>query len=398
MRIAFVTPEFTTEAASFDGGLANYLLRVCLALIELGHEPVVIVRSDRDETLTVQGIEVQRVKIEFNNWWVRFMQWRFGYKQNSTVEWKWISLCLNRRLAALRRHKSFDIVQYSSYVATGYYRIKSIPAVVRLSSYEPLLREARGIIYPTLDHLNMEELERESLCRADGIFGPSKLIGAAVQQEIGREVELIETPFLMDATNLDDSIYRQHVQGKPYFLCFGTISRIKGMDILAQIIYDVLAKYPDHNFIFVGKDSDGIIPQLKQNAVELSDRLIFLEKMPHSQLYPIVQNAELVIMPSRVDNFPNTCLEAMAFKRVVIGTYGTSFEQLLVDGVSGLLCERENPTDLLAAIERGMSLSAEQKASIGEKAYERIQQLTPEKVVNQLIAYYSGIISAKSKH
>lgn len=45
MRIAFLTTEFVNES-NFSGGLANYLLRVCLGLKELGHKPKVFVITD----------------------------------------------------------------------------------------------------------------------------------------------------------------------------------------------------------------------------------------------------------------------------------------------------------------------------------------------------------------
>jgi hypothetical protein len=62
MKICFVTPEFVTEAKNFDGGLSNYLYRVSLGLLELGHHPVVMVASDTTEVFTHRGIEVHRVQ------------------------------------------------------------------------------------------------------------------------------------------------------------------------------------------------------------------------------------------------------------------------------------------------------------------------------------------------
>ena len=57
------------------------------------------------------------------------------------------------------------------------------------------------------------------------------------------------------------------------------------------------------------------------------------ERIRPSCLWFIIRGCSL---PSKVDNLPNTCLEAMALKRVVIGSRtAASFDQLISDGVNG---------------------------------------------------------------
>jgi glycosyltransferase involved in cell wall biosynthesis len=46
-----------------------------------------------------------------------------------------------------------------------------------------------------------------------------------------------------------------------------------------------------------------------------------------------------VVTPSRVDNCPNTCLEAQALGKIVIGTRQSSLEELVDHGVTGFLAE-----------------------------------------------------------
>ncbi len=46
----------------------------------------------------------------------------------------------------------------------------------------------------------------------------------------------------------------------------------------------------------------------------------------------------VLFLPSRIDNLTNTCIESMALGKVVIGTQGAIFEQLIEDGVNCFLC------------------------------------------------------------
>ena len=93
-----------------------------------------------------------------------------------------------------------------------------------------------------------------------------------------------------------------------------------------------------------------------------------------------------------MDNFPNTCIEAMAFGKVVIGTYKTSFEQLIEPHVSGLLCEHSNPVSLMNAIHYALKMPEAEKKSIEINARKRIENLKPEIVVQQLVKYYQTVI------
>ncbi|MBD2519710.1 glycosyltransferase family 4 protein [Nostoc sp. FACHB-973] len=101
-------------------------------------------------------------------------------------------------------------------------------------------------------------------------------------------------------------------------------------------------KYPDCHVAFVGLDvSSSLAPSMKEYAVSLcsqyTDRLIFIDQIPHTQLYPVIAGAKLVVLPFLIDNLPNACLEAMGLGKSIIGTIGASFEELLAEGETGFL-------------------------------------------------------------
>ena len=60
-RIAFLTPEFTTEYAN-GGGLGNYLNRISKALRDQGHQPeIFVVSKETPGTFDFEGVLVHRV-------------------------------------------------------------------------------------------------------------------------------------------------------------------------------------------------------------------------------------------------------------------------------------------------------------------------------------------------
>lgn len=403
MRIALVTPEFVTEF-SYDGGLANYMYRVARTLLFLGHTPVVVTTAGETTQITYDGIPVHRVAVRDAREW----KMPLFYKHMNALSWRrydlaikllWQSRVLSKVVCQLHRERPFDIIQYAHLNGVGFFRPRAIPVVVRLSSFTRLCNEKGGYGIPKFYVRQQEWIERHSLQNADGVFGPSRHIGGLMQEILRRPVDVIESPFLLDVDYLDDSVYREHLQRKKYLLFFGSLCHIKGVGIIAAMIHRLLGRHRDIHFAFVGKEiprqeGGSLLEQVRRNAAGHVDRVIHIGSLRHPQLYPVIRGAHAVILPSRVDNFPNACIEAMAFGRVVVGTFGNGFEQMIKDGRSGFLCRVDDPDHLLTVTEHVLQLTDDERSQIGMRAVRRIDDLAPEKVGKQLVEFYERVISS----
>ena len=381
MKICFVTPEFVTESKDFDGGLSNYLHRVSLGLLELGHQPVVLVTSDTTEVFSHCGIEVHRVNVAHQF-------------QSQIIHRLYQSYMLNQYLAQYARENAVDVVQYASFLGVGYYRLPDLPSVVRISSYEPLWMTYYGHdIGQFKDEIALEEA---AIRRADGVFGPSRLLAQEIEKNYGRSVQVIESPFTDDAPELDYA-YLETFQLDKYLLFFGTLGLLKGVKTIAEALPAIFLRYTDLKFVFIGKDVGfdemKMIDYVYAQAGSNRDRIIYIDKLEHKRLYPFVEKALAVVLPSRIDNFPNACIESMAHGKIVIGTRNTGFEQLIQDGVDGFLCERDNPESLIQSIDQVINLDSHKKAAIEKKARDRIELLQPRYVLNDHIDFYKKIIT-----
>lgn len=397
MRIALATTEFLTEK-TYDGGLSNYIYRVSLSLQALGHEPVVFVASNKDETLEYNGIKVVRVQERYLTWWYWLMNILTLFRLNPALLYMVRSYHFKKIICRYHQINPIDLVQYTNLMALAIFRPKNIPSVIRISSYQKLIDEASGR-KQNFRLWQKQYLQDLMLKRAKHIFGPSQIIGNYISKKLNKKISLIETPFTIDnsETNTErlDEILKQTV-GNPYLLYFGSLYPLKGLLDISKILKPLFEKHPTLYFVFIGKDigSNGkpILEILKEKAGKYSNRIIWYFSTPHNLLYPIIQSAELVVLPSRIDNFPNTCIEAMAFGKIVIGTHKTSFEQLINDKISGLLCEHSNPESLMKTIEFGLNLTEAQKLEMGKNAKKRIERLKPEIVVKELVDYYNEIL------
>lgn len=391
MRIGFVTPEYVLPDR-WDGGLANYLRKVGVSLAARGHAPAVFVLSQRDAQWQDGQITIYEVKkVE--------IQGRAKFRGFHRVLAQYLNA---RRLATavwrIHRAKPLDIVQASSYMAPGYKLLGNdrIPIVCRVSSYTPMLRSAFGTQRNSAAYLS-DWLEIRQVLDADASFAPSRFVANTYERFEGFRPQVIRTPVVLPDVVLDPDFYQRHLAEKAYLLFFGTLSRIKGVDLLTQVIPEVLQKHIALSLVFIGRD-DGLPGGQKMFDYLISrchgfvDRLHYWPALPKAQLYPIIANAVGVLMPSRVDNYPNACLEAQSLGVPVVGTYQSSLEEMIVDGETGLLATNGDAPSLSRAIESLLDLTVTQRQQMRANILAANQTICAEDRIGQLVAFYQATV------
>jgi glycosyltransferase involved in cell wall biosynthesis len=407
MRIAFVTPEYITEQY-FSGGLANYLHRVSKALVSLGHEVHIIVLSEIDGAEFEQdgnGSFIRRINITddpFKRWFNRLTR----YQLLETVLCLTFSFRAYQKLMQLHGRNPFDIVQFPDWNASGLVSswLLPIPWVTRISSYRRVWYEKGGYLR-SRDQRLIEWLEWAQMRLSKFIFAPSHTLKQLLAKEAGiTNVQVIRSPSYLEVmTDWDHSVFAEFLEGKEYLLFFGRFEKTKGFHILAQALPSVLEKYPDCHAAFVGMDADSdLAPSMKEYARSLCqpylDRISFFDQLPHTQLYPVIAGAKLVVLPSLIDNLPNACLESMAIGKPILGTIGASFEEMLTDGETGFLVPT-NDVDALSTKIQQVWMRTDLH-EIGEAAKSKMQEFSIEQTVNALLNYYRGAVgnATGSKH
>ncbi len=401
LNIFLVVTEFLNAEGNglLDGGIANEYYKFAKQLVKMGHDVSIVAYN---------GEKIKRHQI-FDGINVYEFNPRKYFKTIRLIIYK-IRCLFDKKLIAFstRRYmtldgiraflfiknlfKKIDIIQYTSEERLGLFSPKNIPYCIRIASYAKNFLEEYEL--PTNERLLFEE--KQMYENSKFVFGPSKYISKMIKDDLklNKDIEIIETPFSKSTEEIDLKYYNK-IKNKNYILFFGTLGILKGCFDVAEIIYDVLDKYKDIDFVFVGKqvshNNINPIDYLKQKAGIYAHRITYFDKMPHKYLYPIIQNANCCLMPSRTENFSNTCLEAMGFGKIVIGSK-PFFNQIIADGVNGFLCEAKNPASIFAKIGEVLQLSGNERNSIENAALERIKQCSIEEKTKELINYYQKVI------
>lgn len=389
MRILFVATRYI-EKGEPTTGFPNYLYRVSLALIKMGHTPVIVACGAKDGHRVEEGIEIWTIQsaIKFNKLFrgENFVHLKMGYM-------------LNRKIREIVKQKPVDIIQFTSIGGMALFYYGRIPAVMRLSSYAKTYFSSLQTYDATTLYFKAA-LERLSARRCNAVFAPCRVTAEAFGKDCGRKVAVIETPFVNDVKQMDYQYVEKYLNGKKYVLFFGTLYPEKGILVIAEILREFLAQNEDYYFVFVGEvrkiggvDARKII---RKAAGEFSDRVIIWSALLHQQLYPVIEKADFVVLPSLMDNLPNTCIEAMYFSRIVVGTDGASFEQLIKSGENGFLCRIGDSKDLLVKMQMVVELDDIEKKKMEKKAHDTTLRLRPEYAVRKLLNYYEYVLAKRS--
>jgi glycosyltransferase involved in cell wall biosynthesis len=150
-----------------------------------------------------------------------------------------------------------------------------------------------------------------------------------------------------------------------YILYYGRLSEEKGVDDLIEA-YSKLST--EKLLIIVGAGPDK--EKLQNLAITLGkeDKIHFTGYKEGGELWNLVKNASLVVMPSKwMENAPYCVMEAMLLTRIVLCANIGGFTELIKNGVNGYLYEHKNKIDLQAKMQDIID-NHDELASIGQEA------------------------------
>ena len=353
MRIAFVTPELSS-ATSDKGGLGSYVARVSEALRQRGHEVEIFVPTAGPGGVSAEtGVRIERVPLGNPP---RAAGGR-GFRLDPVLE-GFRRLGRPRPALALagafeRRDAEapFDAVELTNIAAAGLYLPigPGCRSVLRLSCD-----------YPTWSGLDGRRWnpEKRFLARAqaalirgaDAVYAPSEAVAEIAGARSGREIGVIRPPAFVETAPASSP-----PTGTPdrYLIHFGQIGRRKGSEDLARALPEVWRDHPELTMVWAGPEiRKGALDRYRRLWGEGARRVSYLGAVPKAALYRVLQGAEAAVLPSRMDNLPNTAIESLLFDVPVIGTHGSSVDELVEDGASGALVPPSDPGALAEAMGR----------------------------------------------
>jgi glycosyltransferase involved in cell wall biosynthesis len=392
MRIAFISYEFPPDTDY--GGIGNYVFRSGTLLTERGHEVEVFAASGTREGTFTQGQIILHLVRETR----REM---FSMKVAGIFR---------------QRHQQlpFDVMESPEYWFDGLEAARQspeVPLVVKLHTPNLLMSELQGgFPSPTLVNtlkeywqqlracagairhhrplprwhwnrhsfrsaMELDAVERTLTQMADVVASPSNamLEIMAVRWNLNRE-NLLSIPSYVPPARLLAVPIDTATNVVSYF---GRLETRKGVADLAAAIPLVLAEFPDARFRFIGRigrSPDGrrdYKTYIQDIAGRWRDNVEFNGFLPVEKMHDCFGLTDICVFPSRWENFPNVCLEAMAAGRGVVASSAGGMAEMLDGGRVGLLVRPESPAEIAAAILK-LLWNPSERMRLGALARQRV--------------------------
>lgn len=397
-KIAFVTTEFITPEESRTGGLGTYIWNMSNILSDAGFKVFVYsvgkenqILSYNDGSIVHRSFKIKSFKISFRIRLFHFFTTRyrsysylhFAFLKHQAKE---INIFLGRELHS----NPVDFVQYSNLNAIGLYPIKNIPCAIRISSLTHLYSNI-GKGYYGLNPLKVASqirIENISYKKINFLLGPSSFLLSKIQAFKIQKRYRIPTPVIK--SNIENHIIEK--KDIFQFACFGSLDYRKGVDLLLDAAESLEIK--NFELLLLGHLYDDSPENINIKHQILNRKNVrHFQSVPKSKLFSILKIADVIILPSRVDNFPNSILESMSLGKIVIGPNAWGFEEVIVDGCNGFLFQCGSINSLIDVINKFLKLSEEEKSSIEYNALKTSEKYTAPFVVNEILEVYQKCIT-----
>ena len=170
----------------------------------------------------------------------------------------------------------------------------------------------------------------------------------------------------------------------PLFLFVGSGFERKGL--IAFLMS--LAELPgDCRGVVVGKDKRMMAFQMFADELGLSARVHFTGGV--EDVRPYYAAADVFVLPTLYDPFPNACLEAMACGLPVVTSNKCGVAELIENGSNGRVCDALDTPRIAEAMQSCFAAAAQ----MGAAARQRVAALTPQHMAEQYLALYRTLLA-----
>jgi GalNAc-alpha-(1->4)-GalNAc-alpha-(1->3)-diNAcBac-PP-undecaprenol alpha-1,4-N-acetyl-D-galactosaminyltransferase len=180
-------------------------------------------------------------------------------------------------------------------------------------------------------------------------------------------------------------------QAEPTVMAMGRLSPQKGFDVLLAAFASAGRTRPAWRLVILGEGESRAALQAQAERLGIAPRVTWGGHVRDP--FPMLAGADVFVLSSRYEGFPNALLEAMAMGRAVISTAcPTGPREIIREGRDGFLVPVDNTGALAAALERLMDDPAARLA-LGQAAREVTQRFAPEVIHQQWSDLLSDVIA-----
>lgn len=163
------------------------------------------------------------------------------------------------------------------------------------------------------------------------------------------------------------------------FLFMGRVMKEKGIDELFSAMHRLHEENVPCKLVVLGSYEEDYANKVN----ECSQEGWLDYKGFQKDVKPFIEQSHCFVLPSWHEGMANTNLECASMGRPVITSNIHGCLEAVEDGVSGFLCNKQDPDDLYRVMKEFIGLSYEERKEMGLAGRKRIEELFDKRVVVQ---------------
>jgi len=383
MKVCLVSREF----APFNGwGAGTYAAQAARAMRDAGHDVHVLTseaRAVREGPGLLPGVAFHGVDL-FNS---------PAALRAYASEAQRYAMGVYHALLPLHERHGFGYIEFPDFLGESYFCLRArqgsgafAGAVLGLRLHMTLRQISELNADDWLDHdrATIEHMESWSLAHADCLIAPCRAMERRVRATLGDRCPAAATiplPIDVDALRRELGHQAPSPPETPAILYCGRLERRKGVDVLARAFVILAERGVNARLRIVGEDTNtGPLRRSMRAHLEriigagLAGRAAFEPRADRRALGALFARSTIVCVPSRWENFPFACTEAMALGACVVGTDDGGMPEIIEDGASGLIARAGDAAGLADVLERALA-DGELRAAAARRAPDRVRSL-----------------------
>jgi glycosyltransferase involved in cell wall biosynthesis len=258
-------------------------------------------------------------------------------------------------------------------------------ATLHHSIHDPALKPYKGWLRAAYHRFWIAPNERRVLRRANRIVAVSQFVADTARKT------LCDVPMEVIYNGIDTErfhpVSRIRESNEPFRLLYvGNWMARKGVDLLAPIMRELGDGFELH--YTGGRAAENDMAGMPANMYDLG-------RLSGDQVIAAMQNADAFLFPSRSEGLPLVAIEAMACGLPVIAMEGTSVEEVVAHGKTGLLCKRE---DVHAFADAARSMAMNPELHIGNRAAARevaVTRFQDSMMIDAYVRTYCNLLGSR---
>ena len=376
MRIAIVQRRYSLDA----GGAERYCVNLCRTLQGWGHS-VSVVGERIDEALAGEVALIQ-VDVNHSSSWSKTRSFDENVARRLKKEQFDVVLALGRSAHAdvfhvtSRVHARWMQIRYGHPIERALQRLNP-----RHRAVLEIERKAFSSNSPTRHIVVQSELDRHLLMRLYGV-APDRI--RLIRN--GVDTTIFNPSASEHAVGVRERWGIRPTTPLAVFVS-ATDFRFKGLGGLIQALR--LMRERDTRLLVVGR---GPVQQFARIArrMGLADRLIFVGYQ--RQVERFYAAADICVLPTAYEPFPNVILESMACGVPVITTATNGGAEIVVDDDTGyVVAAHTSANEIASRMDRFMTLSQTQRDRMSLRCWETAGQLNLETHAAQMVSLFEEI-------